>query len=136
MASLLNPYLNYKDNAREAMEFYKSALGGDLEINTFGEYGDTGPNADGVMHARLETDAGFTLMASDLPPGSEETPVAGNVSISISGDDSDKLRGYWEKLSEGGTITMPLEKQMWGDEFGMCIDKFGVAWMVNITQPT
>ena len=135
MAALLNPYLSFKNNAREAMEFYKSALGGDLEINTFGEYGDTGPTADGVMHARLNTDAGFTLMASDAPPGSEDTPGAGNVTISLSGDDSDQLRGYWDKLSEGGTVTMPLEKQMWGDEFGMCVDKFGVPWMVNITQP-
>ena len=135
MASLLNPYVGFKDNAREAMEFYKAALGGELEINTFGEYGDTGPTADGVMHARLETDAGFTIMASDLPPGSEDAPTSGNISMSLSGEDADQLRGYWEKLSAGGTVTMPLEKQMWGDEFGMCIDKFGVPWMVNITQP-
>ena len=135
MASRLNPYLAFSSNAREAMEFYKSALGGELVINTFGEYGADGPAADGVMHAMLETEAGFTLMASDMPPGSEDTPSAGNISISLSGDDGDQLRGYWDKLSAGGTVTMPLEKQMWGDEFGMCVDKFGVPWMVNITQP-
>jgi uncharacterized glyoxalase superfamily protein PhnB len=50
------------------------------------------------------------------------------------GDDADQLRGYWEKLSDGGNVTMPLEKQMWGDEFGMCVDRFGIPWMVNITQ--
>ena len=49
--------------------------------------------------------------------------------------DGDTLRGYWEKLSGGGTTTMPLQKQAWGDEFGMCVDKFGVPWMVNIAQP-
>jgi PhnB protein len=58
-----------------------------------------------------------------------------NITISLSGDDQDELRGYWEKLSTGGNITMQLEKQMWGDEFGMCVDRFGVAWMVNIAQP-
>ena len=134
MTARLNPYLNFTDNAREAMEFYKSALGGELVINTFGEYGDAGPTANGVMHAQLETDAGFTLMASDMPPGQGDAPGAGNISISLSGEDADQLRGYWEKLSAGGTVTMPLEKQMWGDEFGMCVDKFGVPWMVNITQ--
>jgi PhnB protein len=135
MASVLNPYLSFKDNAREAMEFYKAALGGELRMNTFGEYGDTGPSADGIMHAQLETAAGFTLMASDLPPGMEATPPGGTISISLSGEDADELRGYWDKLSEGGSITMPLEKQMWGDEFGMFTDKFGVQWMVNIGQP-
>jgi len=56
-------------------------------------------------------------------------------SLSLSGDDGDALRGYWEKLSGGGTTTMPLQKQAWGDEFGMCLDQFGVPWMVNIAQP-
>ena len=133
MASRLNPYLNFNGNAREAMEFYADALGGELVINTFGEYGDTGPTKDGVMHANLETPEGFTLMASDMPPGSEGEPSNGTVSLS--GDDAEQLRGYWEKLSAGGTVAMPLEKQMWGDEFGHCIDKFGVSWMVNIAQP-
>ena len=94
------------------------------------------PDADKIMHAQLETDSGFTLMASDTPPGMgmEHNP-GDNISISLSGDDADELRGYWEKLSAGGTVTMPLEKQMWGDEFGMCVDRFGIPWMVNISQP-
>ena len=136
MAARLNPYLNFKDNAREAMEFYKDALGGELVINTFGEYGDTGPTKDGVMHANLETEAGFTLMASDLPPGESETHVPGsNVAISLSGDDDAELRGYWEKLSDGGNVTMALEKQMWGDVFGQLVDRYGISWMVNIGSP-
>lgn len=92
---------------------------------------DGGPAPEGVMHAVLETPSGFTLMASDMPPGMEL--VSGNnASVSLSGDDGDALRRYWEGLSAGGTITMPLERQMWGDEFGMCIDRFGTPWMVNI----
>ncbi len=135
MASRLNPYIGFKDNTREAMEFYKDVFGGELTMNTFGEYGAPGtPEADKIMHAQLETGAGFTLMASDTPPGMERNP-GDNISVSLSGDDADELRGYWSKLSDGGTVTMALEKQMWGDEFGMCVDRFGIPWMVNITQP-
>jgi PhnB protein len=132
MASRLNPYISFRDDAREAMEFYQRALGGTLSMNTFGEYGAEGsPDADKIMHATLETDSGFTLMASDTPEGMEYTPGQ-NISISLSGDDDQELRGYWDKLSENGTVTMPLERQMWGDTFGMCTDRFGISWLVNI----
>ena len=132
MASRLNPYLTFPGAAREAMEFYEGVFGGTLSVNTFGEFGATdAPEPDNVMHAMLETSNGFTLMASDLPPGMEHDP-GNNIAISLSGDDADELRRYWDALSEGGTVTMPLERQMWGDEFGMCVDRFGGAWMVNI----
>jgi PhnB protein len=135
MASRLNPYITFDGNARQAMEFYKEVFGGELVVNTFGEFGQAdSPDADKVMHGQLETAGGFTLMASDPPPGSEYNPGT-NMSVSLSGDDGDELRGYWEKLSAGGTVTVPLEKQMWGDEFGSCIDRFGVSWLVNIAQP-
>ena len=135
MASRLNPYIGFESSARQAMEFYREVFGGDLRVNTFGEYGSPdAAEADKVMHAQLETDRGFTLMASDTPAGMQRNP-GDNITISLSGDDGDELRGYWEKLSDGGTVTMPLEKQMWGDEFGMCTDRFGVPWMVNINQP-
>ncbi len=133
MATRLNPYINFKDNARQAMEFYKSVFGGELNTNTFGEFGTEGAEAGKVMHAQLETPQGFTLMASDTPKGMDYRPGT-NMSISLSGDDADALRGFWEKLSADGTVTMPLEKQMWGDEFGMCVDRFGIGWMVNIAQ--
>jgi PhnB protein len=135
MAARLNPYISFKDNARQAMEFYKEVFGGNLTLNTFGESGAQGtPDADKIMHAMLETDSGFTLVGSDTPAGMERNP-GDNISISLSGDDADGLRGYWAKLSAGGTVSLPLEKQMWGDEFGMCVDQFGIPWMVNIGQP-
>ena len=134
MASRLNPYISFGDNARQAMEFYKDVFGGTLSLNTFGEYGDKdAPEADKIMHGMLETESGFTIMAADTPPGMELNR-GDNMAISIFGDDADDIRKYYSKLAEGGTVTVPLEKQMWGDEFGMCIDKFGVGWMVNITQ--
>jgi PhnB protein len=135
MASRLNPYLSFTDNAREAMEFYRSVFGGTLALNTFGEAGgEAGPEADKIMHGMLETDSGFTLMGSDTPEGMEHNPGT-NISISLSGDDAAELHGYWDRLADGGTVAVPLEKQMWGDEFGMCVDRFGIGWMVNISQP-
>lgn len=135
MASRLNPYLLFSGDARQAMEFYRGVFGGELTVNTFGEYGaDDAALAEQVMHAQLETERGFTLMASDPPPGIGVTPGT-NVAISLSGEDADELRGYWEKLADGGTVAQPLERQMWGDEFGQCTDRFGIQWMVNIGQP-
>jgi PhnB protein len=133
----LNPYLTFDGNARAAMKFYATVFGGGLNINTFGQYGAKEPAVrNKIMHAVLEADHGFTLMASDTPPGSEYSPGT-NVTISLSGDDADTLRAYWKKLSRGGQVAIPLETQMWGDEFGQCTDKFGISWMVNIsrTQP-
>ncbi|WIX75829.1 VOC family protein [Amycolatopsis carbonis] len=135
MASILNPYISFRDDARQAMEFYRDVFGGTLTVNTFGESGmPDSPAANNIMHAQLETENGFTLMGADTPPGMDHNPGT-NISVSLSGDDGDQLRGYWAKLSDGGNVAVPLEKQMWGDEFGMCVDKFGIGWMVNITQP-
>jgi PhnB protein len=133
VTSRLNPYISFAGNAREALEFYNSVFGGTLTLSTFGEYGDKdAPEADKIMHGNLETDSGFALMGADSPPGMDYNP-GDNIAVSLSGDDADDLRGYWEKLSEGGNVSVPLEKQMWGDEFGMCVDRFGIGWMVNIT---
>jgi PhnB protein len=131
MTSRLNPYIGFKDNAREAMEFYRSVLGGELTVSTFGEFGQQGEGSDGVMHAQLETPAGYTIMAADTPPH-QEYRGGSSISMSLSGDDTDALRGYWDGLAEGGTVQVPLEKQMWGDTFGMLTDRFGIDWMVNI----
>jgi PhnB protein len=130
MSARLNPYLSFPGNAREAMEFYQSIFGGDLEVNTFADYGGApeGVAPDAVMHAMLTTDAGFVIMASD---GGEEPSGQSSITMSLSGTD-DSIRGYWDKLSADGKVTMPFEKQVWGDEFGMCIDKYQVPWMVDI----
>jgi PhnB protein len=134
----LSPYLNFDGNAREAMEFYHKALGGKLEIHPFSEYDMPGTPKElenKVMHAMIANDS-LSFMASDRMPGPGYNQ-GNNFSMSIAGTDADRLRKFWESLSEGGEITMPMAKQVWGDEFGMFTDKFGVGWMINITaQPS
>ena len=133
MTVRLNPYIVFKDNAREAMEFYRSVFGGELTISTFAELqaSEDPAEQDKIMHSMLETPNGLVLMGADTPNAMEYTPAAG-ISVSLSGDDDGALRGHWEGLSAGGMVTVPLEKAPWGDTFGMCVDKFGVSWMVNI----
>jgi PhnB protein len=133
MTSRLNPYLNFNGNAREAMEFYRDVFGGELAVTMFADFGVEGPDAERVMHSQLDSDAGYTLMAADVMSTMEYQPMAG-ASVSISGDDGEVLHRYFEQLADGGTVTMPMAKQAWGDEFGMCVDRYGVPWLVNIGQ--
>lgn len=133
MPSKLNPYLNFRDNTREAMEFYHTIFGGKLQLSTFKDYhASQDPGEDHkIMHSLLEAENGITLMSADIPNRMEYRPGT-NMSISLSGDNEAELTAYFEKLLAGGTVTMPLEKAPWGDSFGMCTDKFGVQWLVNI----
>lgn len=135
MASKLNTYLLFPGNAAQAMQFYHEVFGGTIEMHTFGEYGTEDPLlAHQIMHASLETKQGYTIMASDTAPGQQPQPMGG-FAMSLSGDDDDQLRGFFTALSLGGTVTLPLERQIWGDVFGMCDDLFGVSWMVSIATP-
>jgi PhnB protein len=135
MASQLNPYLTFDGNAREAMEFYHSIFGGELRINTFGEFGAPDPAiADKVMHAMLTSEKGYLLMASDTAPGMAYNP-GNTITVSLSGDPGEGLEEVWEKLADGGTVQLPFEKQMWGDLYGQLTDKFGVPWMIDVAVP-
>ena len=133
MQSKLNPYLSFKDNTREAMEFYRTVFGGKLDLSTFKDlHASQDPSEDNmIMHSVLEADNGITIMASDTPSRMEYR-AGTNMSMSLSGDNETELKAYFEKLSAGGMVTMPLEKAIWGDSFGMCTDKYGVQWLVNI----
>lgn len=133
MATKLNPYLSFRDNARQAMEFYQSVFGGKLDISTFDDLhaAETPDEGQLVMHSTLTTDNDLTLMGADTPKRMTYTP-GNDVSLSLNGDDEAELRGYWDKLTDGAEIRMPLEKAQWGDTFGMLTDKFGMRWMVNI----
>lgn len=129
MATKLNPYFTFDGVCRQAMEFYASVLGGVPEFMTFGDMGGADEIRDQIMHSALLTPAGYTIYASDLAPGMQPTS---NGQISISGDEPDLLRNYWDGLADGGVVTVALEQQMWGDVYGSLIDKFGVTWLVNI----
>jgi PhnB protein len=135
MTMHLNPYIGFKNNAREAAEFYHSVFGGDLRISTFSElHASQDPSEDNlIMHSVLDIDGGLTLMMSDTPDRMEYKPGT-NISVSLSGDREDEavLTGYWNKLIVGANVTMPLSTAVWGDSFGMCIDKFGIGWLMNI----
>lgn len=134
--SVLNPYISFRGEARDALEFYRGVFGGELTMSTFREFGMTEHIADDeldqIMHGQLETPAGYTLMAADSP-ASMGFDEGSRITISLSGTEENDLRGYWDGLADGGSVTMPLEKAPWGDSFGQLVDRFGVAWMVNIT---
>jgi PhnB protein len=135
MDAQLNPYLAFNGTCEEAMEFYKTVFGGELTISRFSDFNSpempvSKEQNNKVMHAMLRTDE-VIFMASDSAPGNEVV-FGDNISMSLSGPDDTKLSGYFESLSQDGSITMPLAKQVWGDKFGMVTDKFGVHWMVNI----
>lgn len=135
MTVRLNPYLSFRDNARDAMAFYQAVFGGTLTLSTFAELdlGTDPAEQNKIMHGMLETEDGLTLMGADTPSGMEHpTGSGGTVSLSGDGADEERLRRCWDGLSAGGEINVPLEKAPWGDTFGMCTDRFGVNWMVNI----
>jgi PhnB protein len=132
MQPALVPYLNFNGNAAEAMRFYKSVLGGELKMQTFGEAKMAGKpeEKDLILHADLKNDA-LSFMASDTQPGQPAT-FGNNVNMSIAGSDNGRLTEIFNGLAKGGKVDMPLAKQFWGDTFGMLTDKFGVHWMINI----
>lgn len=134
----MNPYLTFQDRAREAMAFYRDVFGGELSMDTYASMGMSGDpsNDDRIMHARLVTPHGLVLMANDVPDGVPYAPGSA-ISISLSGDDEPTLHGFFDALADGGTVVEPLEKAPWGDQFGLCTDRFGTTWMVNIgSSPT
>jgi PhnB protein len=130
---VLNPYLSFRTDARQAMEFYQSILGGDLEISVFGDFPDMvqDPNQkELVMHAELRTPDGLVLMGSDSPDGMPyETPQG--FSVSLSGNTETETKQVWDKLADDATITLPLDAAPWGGTFGMLIDRYGTPWMLH-----
>ncbi|WP_291479475.1 VOC family protein [Corynebacterium sp.] len=137
MSTWLNPYLKFRDTAADALSFYADVFGGKPDILTFGQAGaaDTPEREPLVMHGHLETPDGWTFMACDTADTDPREFDAPPVDLCIGGDtdEYDKMAGWFAGLSEGGTVFLPLEKQMWGDWFGQVRDRFGVSWMVNVS---
>ncbi len=128
----LIPYLHFAGNAREVLNFYKDALGGDIvQLGTYGESPMLSDEdyKDKVMHARFVFD-GNMIMVSDVFKG-QPVSTDGNIQLSVDVDNESKLDEVFNKMAEGGRVTMPLANQFWGAKFGMLQDKFGVSWMFN-----
>lgn len=139
MTVLLNPYFNFKGEAREALEFYQGVFGGTLDTTAYSEMPPGASHGhevkpDWLMHGFLHGDNGINIMAADAPL-EWNAPAPTGTAISLSGDEAETIQGYWDKLADGGQITTPLAQALWGDTFGMLNDKFGVPWMVNILGP-
>lgn len=131
-AHTMSPYIQFNGQAREALEFYASVLGGTPRILTFGEAGVEGMGSpEGVMHGQLETDGGYVLMAADGTRPEDEV-VRGGMNLVLWGSDEATLRRQFDGLAEGGEVNMPMEKQMWGDVYGDLTDRFGINWGVNV----
>lgn len=134
MSVQLTPYLAFRTQAREALDFYASVFGG---VPTYSSYSEFGMGGDGegdkVMHGQLETPHGLLLMAADRPDSFPlETENAISLSLFGGSEDEDRLTGWFAALAEGGAVHEPLAKAPWGDSFGQLDDRFGIHWMVNI----
>lgn len=126
----LEVYLFFKGECREAMEFYKSVFGGQLNVTTYKDAGveAEGTSPDWLMHSRLEGGE-VKIMGSDTAGAS---PEAKKVSLSLGGTNEPRMREIFDALSSGGKVFSPLKKEAWGDLFGSFTDKYGVEWMMNI----
>lgn len=129
----VNPYLFYSGNCEEAFTYYARALGGRIEGLMRYQDGPTAAQvppewANKVMHATLSID-GEVLMAADAPPGTAQPPAGFAVSLQV--EDPAKADRVFAALADGGQITMPIDKTFWARRFGMCVDRFGIPWMIN-----
>lgn len=127
----VNPYIVYKGNCRDAIEFYKSALDGEvLMTQTFGEspMAGVGP-ADNIMHCTMKVGNSTIMMSDDPSPKGGTT--GDNISLAIGLNDPERAKVIFGNLAKGGAVIMPLEKTFWAEAFGMLTDKFGIKWMIN-----
>lgn len=135
----LNPYLNFDGNAEEAFRFYQSVFGGELFVQKMSSVPDfevPESEKNRAMHVGLPIGKGQYLMASDCLPSQGHVLKQGNNNyISVSTDSREEADKLFNGLSAGGTVEMPMADMFWGDYFGSFVDKFGVCWMINFTNP-
>lgn len=132
---VVNPYISFKGNCRQAIEFYKIALGADvLFTQTVGEspMPNMGPAAN-IMHCTIKVGEATIMMCDDL--SLEGVVDGGNISLTIGLNDPDQARQLFENLADGGSVIVPLDKTYWAEAFGVVEDKFGVRWMINSGAP-
>ena len=136
-----NPYLHFNGNTAEAMNFYRSALGGEFTIyQRFKDIpgGERMPanEQDKILHISLTVNDSVTIMATDALESMGQSAITGsNFHINIHTESEKETDTLFANLSTGGKVEMPLNKTLWGAYFGMCCDKFGVQWMIGYTYP-
>ena len=131
----VSPYIAFKGNCREAIEFYKGALGAEVLFSqTVGESPMSGMGpAENIMHCTIKVGDSTIMMCDDPRP--DAAAAGGNVSLAIGLNDPARAKQVFDNLAKGGSVIMPLEKTFWAEAFGMVNDKFGVKWMVNCDAP-
>ncbi len=136
MSASLAPHLSFRENAREAMTFYQSVFGGELDVTTWADapMGEASElKGDLVLHSQLTVNDRMTIMASDSEASMPFNP-GDTFTMSLSGDGGDhaQLSGWWDRLVDGGTIVEPLEPAPWGGTFGRVTDPYGIHWVFSI----
>ena len=127
-------HLNFRGDARAALEFYKSAFGGEQMLVTYADaHAVTDPaEADQIMWGQVASADGFHIMAYDVPAARSWNPGESPVFVSVRGDDADVLKGYWDKLSQGATVIQPIGPAGFSPLYGMLKDTFGVTWVLDL----
>ena len=127
-------HVNFRRQAREALAFYRSVFGGEIALVTHAQaYGTTDPDeADLVSWGQVVSDAGFAVMAHDVPAQRAWSAGEAPYFVSVRGEDTDEISGYWNRLSEGANIIQPLAQSGWARLYGMLEDRFGVTWVLDV----
>ena len=135
MQQQVGPYINFQGHAREAMELYQSAPGGELELFAADEHGAPRPAGPGdrIQHARLSGE-GFLIVGSDGHPSYPPT-TGDNIAVVLVGGDKVAMQRAFDKLSEGGLVKMPLTEGPWGGAAAWLADRFGINWNLDLQPP-
>ncbi|OHV32268.1 MULTISPECIES: VOC family protein [Pseudofrankia] len=129
----VTPHLNFRGNAREALEFYRSVFGGELVAVSYAEMGNADPaTADNVVWGQVTGDNGFRIMAYDVYPHLPWDQGQDPFFVSVRGTDPTELQGYWDKLVDGASVKQPIGPSQWAPLYGQLTDRFGVTWVLDI----
>jgi len=136
MSVSVTPHLNFRGTAREALEFYADAVGGELTIMSYADMGSTDPaTADRVVWGQVSAPNGFRIMAYDVYPQLPWDPGQDPFFVSVRGTDAGELTALWTALADGATIRQPLEPSAWAPLYGQLTDRFGITWVLDIAAP-
>ena len=137
MSVQITPHLNFRGDARAALELYRSVFGGELVVTTYGDLAQTADpaTADLVVWGQVSAPSGFRVMAYDVPADRPWSLGEAPFFVSVRGDDVEEVRGYWGALVEGSTVVAPLASSDWAPAYGMLTDRFGVTWVLDVAAP-